>query len=236
MRAVQEQKDGRGSTSLGADLGGSYDFFCESELGRMLPGRNEEANHYLDLVQRAVSGDSHEHPKIAITAERAFRAWRMGDKTLVFCFNIATVKAVQAAVNSRVDAYTNEVLTAAFKCGKGEVKTRLENFQKRLYNYRQSVFLLFQDHPFAGPRGRVPRRLALRRRDVAGIAARLALGGPPRDRSRRFDRRRILAAAEQVLVARWKESAEGRKWLNKVLEKPNRSIALTPDRFTGLSG
>ena len=218
MRAVQEEKDGRGSTSLGADLGGSYDFFRESELGRMLPGRNEEANRYLRLVQRAVSGDSHEHPKIAITAERAFRAWRRGDKTLVFCFNIATVKAVQAAVNSRVEAYTNEVLTAALKCDKGEVKTRIENFQKRLYNYRQSVFLLFQDHPFAGPRGRVPRRLALRKRDVAGIAARLALGGPPRDRSRRFDRRRILAATEQVLVARWKESAEGRKWLNKVLE------------------
>ena len=150
MRAVQEQKDGRGLTSLGADLGGSYEFFRKSELGRMLPGRNEEANGYLSLVQRAVSGDSHEHPKIAITAERAFRAWRKGDKTLVFCFNIATVKAVQTAVNSRIDAYTNGVLTVAFKCAEGEAKTRIENFQKRLYNYRQSVFLLFQDHPFAG--------------------------------------------------------------------------------------
>ena len=237
MRAVQEQNDGRGSTSLGADLGGSYDFFCQSELGRMLPDATREANHYLGLVQRAVGGDGHEHPKIAITAERAFRAWRKGDKTLVFCFNIATVKAVQAAVNSRVDAHTNKVLDATFKGGKGEVKTRLENFQKRLYNYRQSVFLLFQDHPFAGPRGRVPRKLALRRRDVAGIAARLALGGPPRDRSRHFDRRRILAAAEQVLVARWKESAEGRKWLHKVL-KPLRladdyekscDLVLSPD-------
>lgn len=218
MRAVQEQKDGRGLTSLGADLGGSYEFFRKSELGRMLPGRNEEANGYLSLVQRAISGDSHEHPKIAITAERAFRAWRKGDKTLVFCFNIETVKAVQTAVNGRVDAYTNEVLTAAFKCARSQVKTRIENFQKRLYNYRQSVFLLFQDHPFAGPKGRVPRKLALRRRDVARVAARLALGGPPRDRSRRFDRRRILAATEQVLVARWKESTEGRIWLVKVLQ------------------
>ena len=218
MRAVQEQKDGRGSTSLGADLGGSYEFFRESELGRMLPGRDEEVNRYLGLVQRAVSGDSHEHPKVSITAERAFRAWCRGDKTLAFCFNIATVKAVQAAVNSRIDAYTNEVLTVAFGCAKDELKPRVENFQKRLYNYRQSVFLLFQDHPFAGPKGRVPRKLALRRRDVAGVAARLALGGPPRDRSRRFDRRRILAATEQVLVARWKGFGEGRKWLERVLE------------------
>ena len=84
MRAVQEDKEGRGSTSLGADLGGSYAFFRQGELGRMLPGRNEEAGRYLNLVKRAVTGDRHEHPKVAVTAERAFRAWRMGDKTLVF--------------------------------------------------------------------------------------------------------------------------------------------------------
>ena len=86
--------------------------------------------------------------------------------------------------------------------------------QKRLYNYRQSVFLLFQDHPLSGARGRVPRRLALRKRDIAEIAARLATGGPPRDRSR-FDRRRVLAAAEQVLVARWKQSKSGWAWLER---------------------
>ena len=219
MRAVQEQKDGRGSTSLGADLGGSYAFFRKKgELNRMLPGRNEEARRYLKLVKRAVSGkNSHEHPKVAVTAERAFQAWLKGDKTLIFCFNIATVKAIQNSVNSRIDTYSTDVLTTAFKCARGELKPRIENFQKRLYNYRQSVFLLFQDHPFAGPKGRVPRKLALRRRDVAGVAARLALGGPPRDRSSRFDRRRILAATEQILVARWKESAEGRKWLDRVL-------------------
>ena len=220
MRAVQEQKDGRGSTSLGADLGGSYTFFRKKgELSRMLPGRNEEASRYLRLVKRAVRGkNSHEHPKVAVTAERAFQAWLKGDKTLIFCINIATVKAVQASVNSRIDAHSADVLTTAFKCTRGELKPRIENFQKRLYNYRQSVFLLFQDHPFAGPKGRVPRKLALRRRDVARVAARLALGGPPRDRSRRFDRRRILAATEQVLVARWKESTEGQIWLEKVLE------------------
>ena len=217
MRAVQEHKDGRGSTSLGADLGGSYAFFRESELGRMLPGRNEEASRYLRLVERAVREDSHEHPKLAVTAERAFRAWRKGDKTLVFCFNIATVGAVRAAVNSRIDAYTTEVLTAAFKCTKGDLELRLKNFQKRLYNYRQSVFLLFQDHPLAGPNGRVPYRLALRKREVSEVAARLARGGPPRDRSR-FDRRRVLAATEQVLVTRWKASAPGQAWLEKVLE------------------
>ena len=217
MRAVQEQKRGRGSTSLGADLGGSYAFFREGELRRMLPGRDPEAGRYLDLVERAVTGNGHEHPKVAVTAERAFHAWLRGDKTLIFCFNIATVRAVQAAVHDRIDAHCTDVLTSAFKCGTDELELRLRNFQKRLYHYRQSVFLLFQDHPLAGPNGRVPRRLALRKRDVMEVAGRLPRGGPPRDRSRRFDRRRILAATEQVLATRWKESAQGEAWLEQVL-------------------
>ena len=216
MRAVQEHKGGSGSTSLGADLGGSYAFFREGELKRMMAARNETGS-YLNLVERAVSGDSHEHPKVAVTAERSFRAWRKGDKTLVFCFNIATVGAVRDAVKRRIDVFNTKVLTKAFDCTEDELELRLKNLQKRLYNYRQSVFLLFQDHPFAGPRGVVPRRLALRRRAIAEVAARLARSGPPRDRSR-FDRRRVLATTEQVLVARWRQSALGRAQLKKVLE------------------
>ena len=132
MRAVQEQKDGRGSTSLGADLGGSYEFFRESELRRMLTGDNEEASRYLGLVQRAVSGDYHEHPKIAITAARAFRAWREGDKTLVFCFNIATVDAVSDAVKNRINTYITEALTAAGESARERFDAYLETLQKAI--------------------------------------------------------------------------------------------------------
>ena len=216
MRAVQEQKDGRGSTSLGADLGGSYRFFRDAELHRMLPGRNEEAKRYLRLVKHAVSGNTHEHPKVAITAARAFDAWREGEKTLIFCFNVATVGSVQEAVKGRIDAHTTDVLTAALGCEVEGLETRLKNLQKRLYNYRQSVFLLFQDHPLAGPNGRLPRRLAIRERDIREIAERLARGGPPHDRSR-FDRRRVIAATEQVLLSRWTGSAQGMEWLESVL-------------------
>ena len=216
MRAVQEQKDGRGLTSLGADLGGSYAFFRHAELRRMLPGRNEDAKRYLGLVEHAVSGNTHEHPKVAVTAERAFEAWRKSDKTLIFCFNVATVGSVQAAVNSRISAHTTDVLTAAFGCTEEQLDTRLKNLQRRLYNYRQAVFLLFQDHPFAGPNGKLPRRLAIGKRDIRRIAERLARGGPPRDRSR-FDRRRVLAATEQVLLSRWMGSAGGRDWVENVL-------------------
>ena len=120
-------------------------------------------------------------------------------------------------MNSRIDTYITEALTAAFRCKKHEVKRRFKNFRKRLYNNRQSVFLLFQDYPLAGPKGRLPRGLALRKRDIREVAAQLALGGPPRDRGR-FDRRRVLAAAEQVLLARWRESDTGRAWLDEVIE------------------
>src|SRR5690606_3254934 len=64
--------------------------------------------------------------------------------------------------------------------------------------------------------GRVPRHLALDEKDVEQIARVLAAGGPPLDRSR-FDRRRVLAATEQVMVTRWRQSAEGMDWLEKVL-------------------
>lgn len=218
MRAVQEQKEWRGSTSLGADLGGSYAFFREHRLQRIMPGRTPAAGRYLALVEQAVSGASHEHPKVAVTADRAFRAWLRGDKTLVFCFNVKTVDAIRTAVNHRIDEHNTNVLTAALDCTRDELEARLRNLQSRLYYYRQSVFLLFQDHPLAGPRGRLPRELALTTRGVDELAARLALGGPPRDRSL-FDRRRVLAAAEQTLVTRWQKSAAGQVWLEKRLDE-----------------
>lgn len=216
MRAVQEQKDGRGATSLGADLGGSYKFFHEGELQRLLPGRTADARRYLELVREATSENSHEHPKVAVTADRTLRAWLAGDKTLIFCFNLATVEAVRLAIANRIKARTTEVLKCAFDCQLGELDLRLKNFQKRLYNYRQSVYLIFQDHPLAGKTGRVPKTLALNNDDHVTMATRLARSGPPGPRSR-FDRRSVIAVAEQVLVARWRQSQPGQKWLDVIL-------------------
>lgn len=217
MRAMQESKHGRGATSLGSDLGGSYDFFRGHELKRLQDQAVSAAKPYLDLVDLATGGAASEaHPKLSLTVRRAFDAWSQGEKTLVFCFNPMTVDAVRNALAARIQRYEQETLAKAFGCTEDEYAKRLENFQKRLYNYRQSLFLLFQDHPFSGPTGRVPPGLALNQVDLAQIARKLAAGGAPRDHSR-FDRRRILAATEQVLVARWREEAEGVKWLERVI-------------------
>ena len=193
MRAVQENKEGRGATSLGADLGGSYKFFREGELRRMLPGRNLAAQQYLSLVDRATAEEvGREHPKVALTADRAFREWVTGEKTLVFCFNVDTTEEVRKAIERRIEAHQVIVLCRAFSCPQDQFDSKLRNFQNRLYDYRQTLFLLFQDHPLADKDGHVPITLALNATDLDRLASLLAAAGPPRDRSR-FDRRRDVS-------------------------------------------
>ncbi|WP_447585560.1 helicase-related protein [Pseudoxanthomonas mexicana] len=217
MRATQESKRGKGATSLGSDLGGSYEFFRQHELRRLKEQGVASARPYLDLVDKATGPSTGQvHPKVRVTVERAFNAWLHGEKTLVFCFNPLTVDALRDAVSERIRRHEQAVLMGAFGCGPDDYPKRLENFQKRLYNYRRSLFLLFQDHPLAGPGGRVPRDLALGEDDLAQIARVLAAAGSPRDGSR-FDRRRVLAAIEHVLVARWRQTARGSAWLEEVL-------------------
>ena len=217
MRVTQEQKHGMGATDLGADLGGSYDFFRTNRLQPLKAACLPSAQPYLDLVDQATRpGQGHEHPKVKVTATRAFEAWRQGDKTLVFCFNLATVDAIREAIVQRIEGYQTQTLTKAFNCSKQELPKRLENFQKRLYAYPQAVFLLFQDHPLAGIHGRVPAHLAMRSVDMENVAQRLAASGAPKDRSR-FDRRRVLAAVEQTLVVRWQTTDQGMQWLVEVL-------------------
>lgn len=216
MRAVQEDTGGRGSTTIGADLGGSYDYFRESVLTDLMPGRTPAASAYVRLVDQATRGkNGHEHPKVAVTADRTFRAWLRGEKTLVFCFNVKTTEAVLNAIRARIESHENEVLSRALDCTPDAVAQRLKNLQSRLYNYRQAPFLLFQDHPLAGPTGRVPDRLRLTAACLQDIALRLAQVGPPEERGR-FDRRRVLAVVERHLATRWRTSSEGLAWLGRV--------------------
>lgn len=219
MRVTQEQKNGKGATDLGADLGGSYDFFRE----RKLPSLQTEcttvpsAQPYLKLVEQATGpGTSQEHPKIKVTADRAFSAWLRGDKTLVFCFNRKTVDAVHDAVNARILEHQRGVLANAFDCREVDLPKRWANFRNSLYDYQKSLFLMFQDHPLAGPEGRVPPALAIGPSDLTTIAQKLAAAGVSANRSR-LDRRRILAFAEQALVDRWKGDPTGEAWLAQAL-------------------
>ena len=217
MRVTQEQKHGRGAVDLGADLGGSYTFFRENRLRRLQDACLPSARPYLALVDQATRpGLGHEHPKVKVTATRAFDAWLRGDKTLVFCFNPKTVDTIHEAIGQRIADYEAQTLTKAFNCSKQELPKRLENFQKRLYTYRQSVFLLFQDHPLAGMHGHVPANLAMRSVDLENVAETLAASGAPMDRSR-FDRRRVIAAVEQALITRWQTTDHGMRWLDDVL-------------------
>jgi len=216
MRAVQEDTGGRGSTTIGADLGGSYDYFRQSMLKGLMPGRTQACSAYVRLVDEATGGeDGHEHPKVRVTAERTFRAWLRGEKTLIFCFNVKTTESVLNAIRARIESHESLVLSRALNCTPEAVDQRLKNLQSRLYNYRQAPFLLFQDHPLAGPTGRVPDGLRLTPDCLQNIAVRLAEGGPPGERGR-FDRRRVLATAEQYLATRWRTTPDGDNWLGEI--------------------
>lgn len=220
MRATQLARHERGAASLGADLGGSYDFFREHELHRLKQQGEAAAMPYLALVEQATGPQaSLSHPKVGLTVERAFTAWLDGEKTLIFGLNPLTVDALRNGIAQRIHAHERQVLSVAFGCDPADYYKRLANFQKRLYNNQQSLFLLFQDHPLVGAAGRVPAALALTSRDLRDIARKLAAAGPPREHSR-FDRRRVLAATEQVLVARWQQSQRGRDWLEKLFPSP----------------
>jgi hypothetical protein len=216
MRAVQEDTGGRGSTTIGADLGGSYDYFRQSMLKGLMPGRTPACSEYVRLVDEATGGEyGHEHPKVGITAERTFRAWLRGEKTLIFCFNVKTTESVLNAVRARIESHEIQVLSRALNCSVEATPQRLKNLQSRLYNYRQATFLLFQDHPLAGATGRVPDGLRLTPVCLQNIAVRLAEGGPPDERGR-FDRRRVLATVEQYLATRWRTTPDGESWLGEI--------------------
>jgi Helicase conserved C-terminal domain/SNF2-related domain len=64
-----------------------------------------EARWYLDHLdralpkRRAVAGA---HPKIAATTERVVELWRTGEKVVVFCFYIATGRALRAHISQRI--------------------------------------------------------------------------------------------------------------------------------------
>jgi hypothetical protein len=70
-----------------------------------LPGG---ARWYLDRLDQALPRDRdaalREHPKIKATTERALELWKSGEKVVVFCFYIATGRALRAHISRAIQA------------------------------------------------------------------------------------------------------------------------------------
>ena len=64
-----------------------------------------EARWYLDHLDRALPrrvAIMADHPKIAATTERVVELWKAGEKVVVFCFYIATGRALRAHISQRI--------------------------------------------------------------------------------------------------------------------------------------
>lgn len=109
----------------------------EADEQRELP---VEARWYLGHLDRALpehGAIARAHPKIAATTARALEHWRVGDKVVVFCFYVATGRALRAHISHAIQ---QELLhEGARKLGldeqdSGEVAAELERLGLRFFD------------------------------------------------------------------------------------------------------
>ena len=123
-------------TRNSASLAGEIDDLELSEV-QPLP---DEAAWYLDRISQALPDDDDEalvqHPKILATVHRAVELWRNREKVLVFCFYVATGRALRRHIAKAIE---REIVTMAAKklnLAVGDVTAvhaELDRFRERLF-------------------------------------------------------------------------------------------------------
>ena len=223
MRAVALVKEERGLPNLGAELTGSYRHLVETaavwkKLGHATnPLLREYRNILDDLIgHRAGEHDPDtEHRKVQATVQRAMEFFKRGQKSLVFCVYVKTAETIRDQLQTAIDNYLGQIREGVF----GDA-TAFDNFRRRFFNRRESLFSLIQDHPLLGEirggRVGVPPQVALRQDHIQQIGALMAERGEYADADKP-DRRLLIAATEHVAVTSWRDDPEGSKWLEAVL-------------------
>jgi hypothetical protein len=219
MRAVALAKEEKGLPSLGAELTGSYRHLTETAAlwRRLENARNPALRNYKELLDhlfgRRTSADDPDsrHRKVQTTVDRAMQCFKRGQKTLIFCVYTKTAEAVRDRIRSEVEGYLAEQARRLF-----EDEKALENFRRRFFNRRESLFSLIQDQPLLGLLGKdhvgIPPEIALGADALEEVANLLVQNGEPGN-VEKPDRRLLLAAAEHVAVRRWTDNTDGRRWL-----------------------
>jgi hypothetical protein len=223
MRAVTLAEDERGLPGLGAELTGSYRHLVETAAvwKKLTVAQNPTLRRYRSLLDQMIGqrNDVHdpdgEHRKIRATVRRALEFFKRGQKTLIFCVFTKTAEAVRDQLQAAITKYLNEQRERVF----GNATT-FENFRRRFFNRREPLYSLIQDHPLLGPVSRrdvgVPAGIALKLSDLREVARLLVDRGELPD-VEKPDRRLLLAAVEHIAVQRWRASAGGQAWLDRVL-------------------
>ena len=225
MRAVALAKEERGLPGLGAELTGSYRHLVEtaSVWKKLAEADNPLLRKYRSILDemighRVKSRDPDvRHCKVQATVRRALDFFKRGEKSLVYCVYTKTAEAVRDQLQVAVEGYLSGLRDGVF----GDAAA-FENFRRRFFNRRESLFALIQDHPLLGGldggRVGVPDECALKEEHCREIAEILIASGEPAD-SDKPDRRLLLAATEHVAVKGWRNGREGVMWLSEVLRK-----------------
>jgi hypothetical protein len=117
MRCVSLMKEGKGKSSLGANLTGCYSTLHASqegrELERLLRG-SQEGLRYLKMLRGLVrKQDDPQHPKVKALATFAMQCWHAGEKVLIFCTRVHTAERLHAILRGQVK---RELATRARRC------------------------------------------------------------------------------------------------------------------------
>ena len=106
MRLVSLTKSERGRTSLGTALTGCYSTLHASAEGKAVAQNLKDGDPrapYLRLLRTMTTeARDAEHPKVRAVVDAVVKAWRSGEKTLLFCFRTHTSKRLQALLDARI--------------------------------------------------------------------------------------------------------------------------------------
>src|SRR5204863_9530859 len=103
-------------------------------------GLPPEVSWYLNRISNALPDEDHEafeqHPKIEATVKRALELWRAREKVLIFCFYIATGRALRRHIAQAIEREI--VAMAAAKLhfpadNEAAVHKELDRLRERLY-------------------------------------------------------------------------------------------------------
>lgn len=219
MRAVSLAKNEKGRAGLGAELTGSYRHLVETSATwkRFGNSSNPQLYAYKKVLERDIARKDADanHPKIQTTVRRALKAFREGQKTLIFCVYVKTAEAVRDQLDQHVHQELAKLREKVFGS-----EARFEGFRKRFFNRYEPLYSLIQDHPLLGrmPDSKVgiPQELRMGREElgqVAEIVASRAKSGS----LDKPDRRLLLSVVENVVVRIWEGSEKGVSWLDRVL-------------------
>ena len=110
------------------------------ELAKLEP-LPEEVSWYLNRITRALPDEDDnalvQHPKVLATVHRVVELWRNREKTLVFCFYIATGRALRRHIAKALEAEIVRMAAEQFKLDADDVPgvhAELDRFRERLFD------------------------------------------------------------------------------------------------------